>query len=592
MMKRSLTFATLAFALAASAVVPAASAQDMAMADRPPEVEVLRSAVNAISRMHMETFSDSVLWSAALEGVAHEVAEEYRSMLEGANGDNWQDLLAQAVAKVSTTPVDNVPDSVLWEAAIDGMIDVLDDPYAELFTPAESEQWEESTTGNYSGIGLQITLLNDAITVTAVFRGFPASEHGISVGDVIVGVGEHDASEWGTDMAADSIRGPVGTDVAVRIKRAGYDQPLSYSIERAEVHVPAVNWGVLESGIGYVIMDRVARNAAQEMSEALAELQDHRGLIIDLRRNPGGFLDESLMLADLFLKPGSTLASTVQRVPGSEGASSSETQAFRDQWPQMVPDLPIVVLVDEFTASGAEILAGALQDYDRAVVLGERSFGKGVVQTVMNLPHRRRLRFTTGTWLTPLGRSLQRSRDSQGVPLVEDMSEKARVETPAGRSLIDGGGIFPDVEIQDDTLRLPEQELIRVVTENEFPLGLRLAEFGFEVAASRREAGEPPSIQDAEFEALIADLVSDGLPAELLEDPMVLDYLRWRGQMAVAQRMDDIGAEADIRTVRDPVLTAAIRLLSETNSQAELFRATEALGERAMPEPEVRQGHR
>jgi carboxyl-terminal processing protease len=258
----------------------------------------------------------------------------------------------------------------------------------------------------------------------------------------------------------------------------------------------------------------------------------------------------------------------------------------------MVPDLPIVVLVDEFTASGAEILAGALQDYDRAVVLGDRSFGKGVVQTVMNLPHRRRLRFTTGTWLTPLGRSLQRSRDSQGVPLVEDMSEKARVETPAGRSLIDGGGIFPDVEIQDDTLRLPEQELIRVVTENEFPLGLRLAEFGFEVAASRREAGEPPSIQDAEFEALIADLVSDGLPADLLEDPMVLDYLRWRGQMAVAQRMDDIGAEADIRTVRDPVLTAAIRLLSETNSQAELFRATEALGERAMPEPDVRQGRR
>ncbi|NIP82727.1 MAG: S41 family peptidase, partial [Gemmatimonadetes bacterium] len=125
-------------------------------------------------------------------------------------------------------------------------------------------------------------------------------------------------------------------------------------------------------------------------------------------------LDESLMLADLFLEPGSTLASVVQRVPSRPEQSSSETQSFTDRWPQLVPDLPIVVLVDEFTASGAEILAGALQDYDRALVLGERTFGKGVVQTVMNLPHSRRLRFTTGTWYTPLGRSLQRTRDSQG----------------------------------------------------------------------------------------------------------------------------------------------------------------------------------
>lgn len=527
---RFVALATFVFAL----MTPGLQAQspDTNGTSEPHEVDVLASAVNAISRMHMESFSDSTL----------------------------------------------------WEAAIDGMINALDDPYAELFTPAEAEAWEEETSGNYSGIGLQITLLNDEITVTAVFRGFPADEHGVMVGDVIVGVDEHDATDWGTAMAADSIRGPVGTDVEVRLKRAGYDEPIAYGITRAEVHVPAVYYGTIEGDIGYVILDRVARNAAREMNEALAELSNRKGLIIDLRRNPGGFLDESLMLADLFLKPGSTLASTVQRVPGGD-PKEPETDSYNDRWPQLVPDLPIVILVDEFTASGAEILAGALQDYDRAVVLGHRTFGKGVVQTVMNLPYGRRLRFTTGSWLTPLGRSLQRPRDRQMRPLPEDVDTLPRIETPSGRSLIAGGGIFPDLQIQDDTLTTTEREFIRQTNEAEFPLGLRITEFGFSIAADRRESGAAPSVTEAEFETFLDQLVDEGLDAASLEGPVVRDYLFWRVEMAVAQRMDDVGAEAEFRTQRDPVLTEAIRLLRTTSSQEELLRAVDAM-------PDAKQGPR
>ena len=482
------------------------------------------------------------------------------------------EVLADAVEAISSMHMDSFADSLLWEAAIDGLLEALDDPYAELFTPQEREVWEEDTTGNYSGIGLQITLLNDEITVTAVFRGFPADEHGIAVGDVIVGVDQYDASEWGTGMAADSIRGPVGTSVEVRIKREGYEQPIPFDIERADVHVPAVTWGVLDSDIGYVIMDRVARNAAREMNEALAELASARGLIIDLRRNPGGFLDESLMLADLFLQPGSTLASTVQRVPG-RSAESPETDSYGDRWPQLVPELPIIVLVDEFTASGAEILAGALQDYDRAAVLGQRTFGKGVVQTVMDLPHGRQLRFTTGSWLTPLGRSLQRDRDRQGQPLVENFETLPRVETSQGRSLINGGGVFPDLEIQDDTLTTVEQDFLRASNEAQFPLGLRITEFGFSVAAARREAGERPSVEQDEFEGFLKSLVDEGMEASLLEPNEVRSYLYWRTQMAAAQRMNDIAAEAEYRTQRDPVLTTAIELILSTNSQISLFQS-------------------
>lgn len=521
MIKSSAAFTALGVAFGASAL--SAQTMDGRTIESPPAVDVLASAVNAISRMHMESFTDSTL----------------------------------------------------WEAAIDGMIDALDDPYAELFTPQEAEAWEEDTTGNYSGIGLQITLLNDEITVTAVFRGFPANEHGIAVGDVIVGVDEHDASDWGTDMAADSIRGPVGTDVEVRIKRAGYDEPIPYTITREEVHVPAVTWGVLDSNIGYVIMDRVARNAAREMNEALVELGKTDGLIIDLRRNPGGFLDESLMLADLFLAPGSTLASTVQRVPGGS-ADEPETDSYGDRWPVQVPELPIIVLVDEFTASGAEILAGALQDYDRAVVLGQRTYGKGVVQTVMPLPYGRRLRFTTGSWLTPLGRSLQRARDRQGAPLPEVLDSLPRVQTAQGRALIDGGGIFPDLEIQDDTLKIVERDFIREANEARFPLGLRIAEFGFQMAAARRAEDARPSINPDEFDRFVADLRSEGLDTELLDDVEVRAYLLWRAELATAQRANDIAAEADVRTRRDPVLTEAIRLLQATASQQDLFTAVDS----------------
>ena len=583
-------FATLPLMLALAA--PSLGAQDSATransrVESPPELEVLAQAVEAITTMHMDGFSDTTLWEAALDGLKglvrdisdetlSEAQADLLSVVEQARRSAEPEILAQTVARISRLSVDGVSDSTLWEAAIDGLIGALDDPYAELFTEVESDAWEEETTGNYSGIGLQITLLNEEVTVTAVFRSTPAKQVGIIVGDVIVGVNTNDASDWTTGMAADSIRGPVGTDVLVKIKRAGFDEPIGFDITRAQVHVPAVHYGVLESNIGYVLLDRVARNAAQEMNSALAELADTRGLVIDLRRNPGGFLDESLMLADLFLKPGSTLASTVQRRPNAE-AYETETDSFEDRWPQLVPDLPIVILVDRFTASGAEILAGALQDYDRALVLGERSFGKGVVQTVMRLPYSRRLRFTTGSWHTPLGRSLQRARDSQFRPIAEDLDTFPRVNTAQGRSLINGGGIFPDLALADDTTTLVERELIRAVNEQKVPLGLRLAELGFEAAGARRDEGtEDPALTDEEFDGFIARLVEEGLSEDQLSDEGVRTYLRWRGRITVAQRMDDLGAEADIRMERDPVLSEAVRLLLNSTTQVQLFEAAEA----------------
>ncbi|HSG50002.1 MAG TPA: S41 family peptidase, partial [Longimicrobiales bacterium] len=386
---------------------------------------------------------------------------------------------------------------------------------------------------------------------------------------------DHDATSWNTEMAADSIRGPVGTSVEVHIKRDGFDEPIAFDITRAEVHVPAVSYGVMEGNIGYALLDRVARNAAREMDEALRALRGTRGLIIDLRRNPGGFLDESLMLADLFLKPGWTLASTSQRVLGSDGREL-ETESYQDQWPARVPDLPVIILVDRYTASGAEIFAGALQDYDRALILGERSFGKGLVQTVRPLPFGRLLRFTTGEWQTPLGRSLHRPRDMEMRPLAEDLDTFPRVSTPGGRSLLGAGGVFPDLAVEEDTLTLAERNLLRTAGENEVPLGIRLTEFAFDVAKERREANLPPALDPARFDAFVEGLIAAGIPAETMNAEGVREYLAWRTRIAIAQRMDAVGPEADFLRERDPVLTEAVRLLESTASQAELYAAVEA----------------
>jgi carboxyl-terminal processing protease len=492
------------------------------------------------------------------------------------------DVFLAALQALSTTSLKEHTDSALWEAGIQGMIESLQDPYASVFTPVEAEAWDEETSGNYSGIGLQITLLNEEVTVTAVFRSTPANDAGIQVGDIIVGVNDHDATSWGTDMAADSIRGPVGTSVEVHIKRDGFDEPIAFEIIRAEVHVPAVSYGVMGGNIGYALLDRVARDAAREMDEALRALRGTRGLIIDLRRNPGGFLDESLMLADLFLKPGATLASTSQRAPGSQEGDLT-TESYQDRWPARVPDLPVVILVDRYTASGAEIFAGALQDHDRALVMGERSFGKGLVQTVRPLPFGRLLRFTTGEWQTPLGRSLHRPRDMEMRPLAEDLDTFPHVNTPAGRSLLNAGGVFPDLAVEEDTLTLAERDLLRAAGDKEVPLGIRLTEFAFGVAKERREANLPPDLDPARFEAFVDGLIAAGIPAETMNADGVREYLAWRTRIAIAQRMDAVGPEADFIMERDPVLAEAVRLLEATASQAELFQAADAKMTQARP---------
>ncbi len=491
-------------------------------------------------------------------------------------------VFASALQAIYSMQMNAPSDSTLLAGALQGMIRSLNDPYAEVFTVRQGQAFDLETTGNYSGVGLTIQLLNHRVTVVAVFRKTPAAEAGIQLGDQIIGVDGHDATSWTTTMASDSIKGPVGTKVTLKIARPGYVQPLTYVLQRDSVHVPAVTYGVLDHDIGYIALDPVARGSADEMASALQHLKRMHGLVIDLRGNPGGFLDESLWLANLFLPQGDTLASTHQRVPGGT-ASDIERRAFVATSPSRVPpNLPIVMLVDGYTASGAEIFAGALQDHDRALILGQRTFGKGVMQSVVPLPYGQRLKFTTGTWYTPLGRSLARPRNADGMALPEDTDTLPEVRTASGRLLRADGGIFPDLPIKPDTLTLPEQALGKAAAKAKVPLAERI--YAFALASAKQLLAENknrPSLDPARFDAWVDTLVANGLPASAVNAPGVRAFLAWEVRLAIAGRMDeahgqqDVGLEAEVRMAHDPVLTEAVRLLRSVHTQAQLFTAAD-----------------
>ncbi len=468
-------------------------------------------------------------------------------------------------------------DSTLWYRAVDGLIRELDDPYAQVFTPAEYDDFQENNTGTYAGIGVQITTLNEVITVTAVFRDTPAEESGLQVGDRIIAVNDESTEGWTTGDASNAIRGEVGTTVDLTIARQGLTAPLRPTVRRDSVHVEAAQADIVGSNIAYIALDRVARGSADEVEAALSKFSDARGFILDLRGNPGGYLDESLSISDLFLPEGARLASAESRVPGEAGRSLDES--WTAEIPDRVPGKPVIVLVDRYSASASEIVAGALQDHDRALVIGERTFGKGVFQNVFRLTETRHLRITTGEWFTPLGRSLHRPRTAQGNPLPEDPDTFRVVTTQGGRELVAGGGVFPDLEIRNDTLTLLERQFTSQAAEARVPLSLRIEEFSFNQSEKLRADGNDPALDPAAFEDFLTGLAEEGADRTYLDNGEVREYLEYLIVRRIARRMDRMGRAVDLRARRDPVLAEAIRLLGEVETQAELFAAADRLNE-------------
>ena len=376
-------------------------------------------------------------------------------------------LLEQVFQLVSNRYVDTLKDTQLFEKAAHGLVRELNDPYSELLAPREVKQFNTRTGGRYAGLGMLIESQQGAITVSKVYRNTPAERAGVRAGDRIVKVDTLSTQGWDLSQVSDYLTGTPGTKVGARFARPGVAAPIDLKFVRAVVHVPAVPYTLVFDGkVGYLPLEVFNENAAEETMAAVKKLtaEGARGIIIDLRGNPGGILDQSLDISEMFLKQGQKILSVRGRADSMDYLSDS---------PSIYPTAPIIVLTDPGSASASEIVAGALQDHDRALVLGETSFGKGLVQSVYNLDGGYALKLTTAKWFTPSGRSIQRERkivDGRFVEEEPDTNEtdatkrkRPAYKSDAGRVVYGGGGITPDLIVDNDTLTTPEQQLVRAL---------------------------------------------------------------------------------------------------------------------------------
>lgn len=473
-------------------------------------------------------------------------------------------LFAQVVERVERFAVDSVAGDALYEKAARGMVDQLGDPYAELFSPAELASFSREAIGNeYGGLGVLIEDQQGAVTITQVFPHTPAAEGGVLPGDRILRVDSLSTSGRSLDEVSRQLLGPTGSSVTVSFGRAGVPAPITSSFARAMVHVPAVPFAVLvDSGVGYVPLQRFNGSAAAEVVAALSRLQREgaRSYVLDVRGNTGGDVDQALVISELFLKEGLELASLRGR--------DDSVQHYRARRPPLVADAPVVVLTDGGTASASEIVAGALQDHDRAVVVGAESFGKGLVQAVYPLDGGWALKLTTAKWFTPSGRSIQRERgpDGRALPLAD--SARPVYRSDAGRTLRGGGGIAPDVEVALDTLADVDRAFLRAIA----PKSLASYAAVFDLARELRGQVEPDfSVQAAWREDLRRRLEAAGVafaPGEYEAARGVVDRML-EARVAALAFGDSAVFRREAR--HDSQLQRAVTLLRSAPTQADLL---------------------
>lgn len=352
-------------------------------------------------------------------------------------------LLDAVMTKVRETYVEDVDEEALWQGAIAGMLDQLGDPNSAYLTPDRLERLQLAASNAYRGVGLQVDVLDGWITVAQPRPGSPAERAGLQTGDRLVELDGRSMRGWTVAEAREGLRGPLGSTVRLVVER-GQGTRIAVTLERADIRVRAVTRAVvLDGGVGYVAVTTFSDSTEAELISVVDSLRANgaSSLVLDLRGNPGGLLEQGIGVADLFLAPDQQIVTTRGRVAD---ANQVYVDSTRERWAGM----PIAVLVNGNTASAAEIVAGALQDNDRAVVLGRVTYGKGSAQVVYPLDNGAAVSLTQARWFTPLGRSLEVAPPDEE-PLADADTARPVFRTASGRRVYGGGGIVPDITAGD-----------------------------------------------------------------------------------------------------------------------------------------------
>lgn len=357
------------------------------------------------------------------------------------------EILANMMRELECGYVEEVSADELLKAAARGML-LVSDPYTEYLSEEAMEDFEVMTTGRYGGVGSLIRKKGDYIIFAQPYKGSPSDVAGVKIGDKILAIGDEDMRGATASDVSSRLRGEAGTDIRVVIERNISGAIDTLSIRRERITVPSVNYaGMLRDGVGYISHNDFIEGSYDEMRRAVESLMaqgELKGLVLDYRSNGGGVMQEAVDIASLFVPRGEQIVSIM-------GRDSSSLTHYNTRYAPIAEDIPIVVLVSGSSASASEILAGALQDLDRAVVMGSRTYGKGLVQGTRYLGYNTYLKYTTAKYYIPSGRCIQSrnyaSMRNDGVATEVPDSLISEFTTRGGRRVYDGGGIVPDVKI-------------------------------------------------------------------------------------------------------------------------------------------------
>jgi len=371
------------------------------------------------------------------------------------------EVFGRVYKEVAINYVDDIDPDAFVHAGIDGMLKTLD-PYTVYLDEKETDEIDLVTTGKYAGVGITIGLRDGIVTVINPIEGFSAAKQGIQSGDRILEIDGKSVKAMPLENVRLMVRGAPGTTVRMKIEREGEKMPLEFFLIREEIPVRNVSYaGFVGDGIGYIRLERFSRTAGDDLRIAIKDLKAKgsiKSLVLDLRDNPGGLLDIAVDVASKFLPESSLVVSTRGR------RSDSERKYYSTERP-MLADASLAILVDRGSASASEIVAGAIQDLDRGVIVGTRTFGKGLVQTITRLSESSSIKITSGRYYTPSGRSIQEidysRRSKDGVVAVTPDSLRHEYRTVHNRRVFEGGGIVPDSLVPDESAGRLLEELNR-----------------------------------------------------------------------------------------------------------------------------------
>tara|TARA_B100000963_G_scaffold149569_1_gene130336 strand:- start:1972 stop:3618 length:1647 start_codon:yes stop_codon:yes gene_type:complete len=371
------------------------------------------------------------------------------------------DIFTSLYKELNTYYVDKTDPGILMKEAIDAMLKSLD-PYTQYIPESEIEDFRLQTTGQYGGIGAMITKIEDYVVISEPYEGFPAQKAGLLPGDRIIEINGVNAKGKSTEDVSKILRGQPNTSVTLLINRPHLEQSFKVSFNREKVSVPSVPYSAyISDGIGYVRLNSFTKNCANIVKSSIMELKNEQnldGLILDLRGNPGGLLNESVDIVNLFVEKGVEIVNT-------KGKIKSWDKSYVANKNPLDEDVPLVVLINSASASASEIVSGAIQDLDRGIIIGQRSFGKGLVQQTRRLPYNSQLKLTVAKYYIPSGRCIQaldysNRNDDGSVGKITD-SLMSTFYTKNGREVKDGGGILPDILVDTENYSMIIASLYR-----------------------------------------------------------------------------------------------------------------------------------